>query len=187
MKIASIKTAQKLINSGFFTLDTETTGIKKDAEIVEIAVLDQHGGLVFHSLIKPSKPIPKEVISIHGITNEMVENAPCFEDVALELLDLLSLQNIVAHNAYFDRKRLEYEFAKCGLTLNATWECTMFLTTAKGQKWNKLAEALEQLQIEVEGVAHRALHDAECCRQIVLALAQQSIFKCFFNLRQNYE
>lgn len=181
MKITSsaIRTARNLTKKGFLVIDTETTGISKDAEICEIAVLDQDGNLIFYSLIKPSKPIPDNVIAIHGISNEMVQDAPIFSDIAMNLLQIISNKNLIAHNAYFDRKRLDFEFSRCGFSLNATWNCTMLLTTPKGQKWNKLSEALEQFNINLTGIAHRAIYDAECCRQIVFALSKQPIFFVF--------
>lgn len=178
-QIAAIKKARSkarsLVKNGFLVLDTETTGIKQDSEIVEIAVLDQYGGIVFHSLIKPTKRIPKDVIKIHGITNEMVQDAPSFSDIATQLYEILSNKNLVAHNSYFDSKRLNYEFLKCELNLKATWECTMLMSTPKGYKWNKLGEAMQQLKIDFEGVSHRALYDAECCRQILISLSEASI------------
>lgn len=181
MKIqsSSILKARHLVKEGFLALDTETTGIKQDSEIVEIAVLDQNGDTIFYSLVKPSKAIPDDVIAIHGITNEMVQDAPYFSEIAIPLLEVLSNKNIVAHNAYYDRKRLQYELSKCDLALNATWECTMWLSTPKGKKWNKLSEAMEQLGIDIKSVAHRALDDAECCRQILLELSRKRIFLFF--------
>lgn len=174
---SSIKTARDLVNNGFLVLDVETTGLAKDAEIVEIAVLDPTGETIFHTLIKPLNPISDDVIAIHGITNEMVRDAPTFADIANTLFEILNNQNLVAHNAYFDRKRLEYELLRCGLSLYATWKCTMLLSTPKGHKWNKLIEALEQFNIDIQGVTHRALHDAECCRQILLAISKKPISK----------
>ncbi|WP_151765803.1 3'-5' exonuclease [Acinetobacter colistiniresistens] len=170
---SAILKARQLVKEGFLALDTETTGVRRDSEIVEIAVLDQNGATVFHSLVKPSKPIPAQVIAIHGITNEMVQDAPTFSEIAIPLLEVLSNKNIVAHNAYFDRKMIEYEFSKYNFCLNAHWECTMLLSTERYKKWNKLNEAMAMFGLKSNGVAHRALSDAECCRQILIALSEQ--------------
>lgn len=174
-----IKNARNIVNNDFLVIDTETTGVKKDAEIVEIALLNNNGETVFHSLIKPSKPIPEEAIKIHRITNLMVQDAPSFADIAIPLLEILSNKTIVAHNANFDRKRLNYEFSRCNLDLNAKWECTMLMSSPKGQKWNRLGEAMQQLNIHLNGVGHRALFDAECCRQILIAISKKPIFWMF--------
>jgi DNA polymerase III epsilon subunit-like protein len=59
----------------FLILDTETTDLHA-AEIVEIAIIDRLGNVLFKSLIKPTFPISDEVIEIHGITNEAVKIRP---------------------------------------------------------------------------------------------------------------
>jgi DNA polymerase III subunit epsilon len=55
-----------------YFLDSETTGLDEQAEIVEIAVLNSAGNLVDEVLIRPQQPIPHRVIAIHGITDTMV-------------------------------------------------------------------------------------------------------------------
>ena len=64
--------AQSIIKQSPVYLDTETTGLDKTAEIVEIAVVDDAGQILINQLVRPSKPIPAEVTLLHGITNEMV-------------------------------------------------------------------------------------------------------------------
>ena len=57
-------------------LDTETTGLEKNDEIVEIAVIDKIGNVLINTLIKPRSLIPDSASSIHHITNEMVKEIP---------------------------------------------------------------------------------------------------------------
>jgi DNA polymerase III epsilon subunit-like protein len=66
-------------------LDTETTGFGKRAEIVDIAVVDGGGQVLFESLVRPTRRIPAEVIAIHGITNADVKDAPEWGDLYDEL------------------------------------------------------------------------------------------------------
>ena len=65
----------------FCVLDTETTGLK-DAEICQIAIIDHTGEVLFNTLVKPVKPIPSDAVRVHGITNEQVQNAPSWAEVA---------------------------------------------------------------------------------------------------------
>ena len=67
----------------YVVLDTETTGLDEDAEIVEIAIVDSTGKVLLDTLVKPSKPLPVycEASEIHGITNEMLVNAPNWQDI----------------------------------------------------------------------------------------------------------
>ncbi|HHJ4165905.1 TPA: exonuclease domain-containing protein, partial [Raoultella ornithinolytica] len=60
--------ARYWLEEGFLFIDTETTGLGEDAEIVEICIIDSHGSIMLNTLIKPTKPIPDEAIAIHGIT-----------------------------------------------------------------------------------------------------------------------
>ncbi|HHQ4784521.1 TPA: hypothetical protein ACSPZU_004090, partial [Aeromonas veronii] len=55
---ASVMASNWLLNCNI--LDTETTGLDDQAEIVEISIIDQLGKVVFDSLVKPQKPIPAE-------------------------------------------------------------------------------------------------------------------------------
>ena len=68
--------ARKLIEDGALILDTETTGLSIEDEIIEIAILNSAGDLLYNQGVKPSQPIPPEVTAIHGITDADVENCP---------------------------------------------------------------------------------------------------------------
>lgn len=47
-----------LVTRNVVILDTETTGLGADAEVVELAVLSPRGEVLFDSLVRPRKPIP---------------------------------------------------------------------------------------------------------------------------------
>ena len=86
--------------------DTETTGISPlNSYIVEIAAFDPYLNKTFHSFINPGCPIPKEVQAIHGITDEMVQNAPSFKIVGRDFFDFCQGESVlIAHNNdEFDR------------------------------------------------------------------------------------
>jgi DNA polymerase-3 subunit epsilon len=53
-------------------LDTETTGLDGDAEVVELAVIDCAGSVPLDILVRPIGPIPVEAAAIHGITDAML-------------------------------------------------------------------------------------------------------------------
>ena len=76
----------------FIAIDLETTGkYPLDAEICEMAAVKWKNGQIveeYQTLIKPTYRMSDEVIAIHHISNEMVENAPPFEDVAHDIYHL---------------------------------------------------------------------------------------------------
>lgn len=93
----------------FVVIDIETTGIAVSNSIIEVSALRFENFKpkeLFTSLVKPSKPITKESIVIHGITNEMTEGSPTFSQIAPAFSAFLSDYNIVGHNLPFDMKFL---------------------------------------------------------------------------------
>lgn len=87
-------------------LDTETTGLDYTKEkMVEFAAVRLENGKIkdkFQTLINPQQHIRKSSIAIHGITPEMVEDAPTEEEIMPKILEFMGDYPMVAHNAIFD-------------------------------------------------------------------------------------
>lgn len=87
-------------------LDTETTGLDYTREkIIEFAAVRLENGKIkdeFQTLINPEQHIRKSSMAIHGITEEMVKDAPTEEEVLPKILNFIGDYPIVAHNAIFD-------------------------------------------------------------------------------------
>ena len=49
-------------------LDTETTGLGLEAEIIEIAVIDTAGAVLVDTVSLPQDDVPKAASGIHGLT-----------------------------------------------------------------------------------------------------------------------
>jgi DNA polymerase-3 subunit epsilon len=98
-------------------IDLETTGINLATDrIIEIAivkVLPDGKRSIKRKLINPQIPIPKQASDLHGITNEMVKEAPKFKDVAHELKQMLDGCDIAGYNSNrFDIPMLVEEFLR---------------------------------------------------------------------------
>jgi DNA polymerase-3 subunit epsilon len=125
---AAIAWARELLGrSDWRLLDTETTGLDSDAQIVQLAVVSPTGEILLTTLVKPSIPIPAEASAIHGITNEHVAAAPTFPEVYPQLVALLAGRDVVAYNAAFDRSmvhaaRRRYGLPRLGVK---SWQCAM--------------------------------------------------------------
>ena len=104
-------------------LDTETTGIEPSQghRIIEIGCVELENrrftGKTYHQYINPEREIEAEAISVHGITNQFVEDKPVFAAIAPEFLDFIRGAELVIHNAPFDVGFLNHELAlmKSGL------------------------------------------------------------------------
>lgn len=87
-------------------LDTETTGLDYTREkIIEFAAVRLENGKIkdeFQTLINPHQHIRKSSMAIHGITEEMVKDAPTEAEILPQILDFIGDYPIVAHNAIFD-------------------------------------------------------------------------------------
>lgn len=87
-------------------LDTETTGLDYTRErIIEFAGVRLENGKIkeeFQTLINPHQHIRKSSMAVHGITQDMVEDAPTEEEALPKILEFIGDYPIVAHNAIFD-------------------------------------------------------------------------------------
>ena len=87
-------------------LDVETTGLDYTKEkIIEFAAVRLENGVIkdkYETLINPKQHIRKSSMAVHGITQEMVEDAPLEEEVMPEIFEFIGEYPIVAHNAIFD-------------------------------------------------------------------------------------
>lgn len=101
-------------------LDIEATGSNVASDrIVEIAIvkyLPDGNRTVKRKLVNPQMPIPPAITDIHGITDEMVQNAPAFKQVAQEIKQFLDGCDLACYNAYrLDIPMLVEEFIRAGV------------------------------------------------------------------------
>ncbi|EPW8464688.1 3'-5' exonuclease [Serratia marcescens] len=175
--------AQQCLNRNCLVLDTETTGLDDKAEIIEIAVIDATGKVLLNTLVKPSKPVPAEATAIHGITDEMVKDAPTWPEVNPQLCSLISGKTIAIYNAEYDLRLLEQTDRIWKVTPNisvtpqivcAMHEYAEFYgqkSDRGGYKWQKLTAAAEQQGVIIEGTPHRALSDCLTTLGVIKAMA----------------
>jgi DNA polymerase-3 subunit epsilon len=149
----------------FAIVDIETTGGYAAANgITEIAICISDGQKIlnqFHTLLNPVYTIPKYVVALTGITNEMVEYERPFSSVADELFELLNDKIFVAHNVNFDYSFVKYHLAQSGYDLNCKKLCTVRLgrQILEGAPGYGLGKICKHLGILIEN-RHRALGDA---------------------------
>ncbi|AHF14868.1 3'-5' exonuclease [Niabella soli] len=101
-------------------IDLETTGVNPGADrIVEIAIiklLPDGTRSVKRKLINPGIPIPPANSEIHGITDDMVKDAPSFVQAAQELKQVLDGCDLAGYNSNrFDIPLLVEEFMRAGV------------------------------------------------------------------------
>ena len=89
-------------------LDTETTGLDaRKARLVQIGAVRLKGGNLdaaqrLESLINPGCRIPKASVAVHGITDEMVADAPKFAAIAEPFEAFIGNCIVIGHAITYD-------------------------------------------------------------------------------------
>lgn len=152
----------------FVVLDLETTGLDADKhEIIEIAAIKYTRGetsqQTFQCLVKPSKKLPKKIVELTGITDEMLEKDGSELRSSVEgFAAFVGGLRLVTFNADFDMAFLQHAATTSGLP-QFTNPVSCALKMAR-RAWPKresyrLVDLAKDGQID-EGKAHRALEDA---------------------------
>jgi DNA polymerase-3 subunit epsilon len=156
-------------------VDIETTGGHASANgITEIAICIHDGKKVvkrFETLVNPQRDIPIYISALTGITNEMVREAPPFEDVAADIYHLIHGKIFVAHNVNFDFSFVRYHLAAAGYDLQANKLCTVRLgrKILPGLPSYSLGRLCKHLGIDNQS-RHRAMGDAEATAELFTLL-----------------
>lgn len=158
----------------FVAFDTETSGAYPlGADIIEFGAVKWQGGqeiATYQTLLKPRERLSEFNMSIHGITNEMVADAPLMSEKVREIHDFLSGAVTMAHHAPFDLGFVTVDFERYGIPLlTEPVLCTSLLSRKwiHGSENHKLQTLVKFLKID-GGSAHRALDDARSCLQVGL-------------------
>jgi DNA polymerase-3 subunit epsilon len=104
-------------------IDLETTGVNLSTDrIVEIAIvkiMPDMSRSVKRKLINPEMPIPQASTDIHGISNEMVKDAPTFKQAGNEIKQYLENCDLGGYNSNrFDIPMLMEEFLRAGMNVD---------------------------------------------------------------------
>ena len=159
-----------LLNETYVVFDLETTGLYADKgdSIIEIGAVKMCKGKIidtFDCLVNPEIKISDEIISITGITNEMLEGKGKEEDTVKDFINWVGDLPMVAHNAKFDISFINSAYRKYKLgVLNNTLIDTLGLSRylESNERYHNLATLVIRYNIDWdEEKHHRANYDAE--------------------------
>lgn len=152
-------------------LDVETTGLSVDkgARICDIAMVKVVNNIEteFNTLVNPGHPIREMYSEIHGITNEMVKDAPIFSDIAQSVADFIDGSILVCHNARFDLGFVSKQLMESGVVSPEMYYLDTLIISRQYFCFqsNKLGDIAKILDIEVKE-AHRAMPDVRTMQSI---------------------
>ena len=170
----------------YLAFDTETTGLRSDARIVELAVayftngevVETWESLFFPPSVDLDDPDVMVAFEINHIDPDLLEHEKTFEEKIEEILKVLAGEEIwVAHNTPFDLRMLGYEFhhARTEMPQPKYAMDTMMIDKAidKYRKGRRTLEVTAPIWgVQFEGPAHRALTDAIACGRLFWAMTQ---------------
>ena len=160
-------------------VDIETTGgYAANNDITEIAIVLHDGQTVinrYETLVRPVRTIPYYIQVLTGISNDMVADAPSFEELAPRLYELLQGKIFVAHNVNFDYSFLKHHFSTAGYELNSNKLCTVRLSKKvfPGIPSYSLGNLCRYFGITIEN-RHRAGGDADATVKLLEHLLQHN-------------
>ena len=168
-------------------LDTETTGMNKDGNIclghriIEIGCVEvinrRLTGRHYHVYVKPDREVDPEAVTVHGITDQFLQDKPVFSEIADEFIEFIKGAELIIHNAPFDVSFMDQEFRFLNKKTQPTEEIstvTDTLVMAKKifpGKRNNLDALCDRYGIDNKHrVLHGALLDAEILADVYLLM-----------------
>ena len=104
---AAIAWAKQVTNtSNALILDSETTGLDRTAQIVELSIINTAGETLFDQRFKPTVSVHSRAAKIHGLTDEVLSNYPPFSEFSDEIWELISGRDLIIYNKAFDYRLL---------------------------------------------------------------------------------
>jgi len=151
--------------------DIETTGLDKKDEVIEIAIVDDSGKTLLDSLVKSKVDINPNALKIHGITKDMIADAPTLKDLEDEIVKLVGNKCVVAYKISFEMRFLTDRIRR---SIAAESCCMLKFAEFFGRlnnepwpyQWQTLKFASRYVKYDWYGPHHRALSDALACRAV---------------------
>lgn len=184
---ASILQARNILSMKPVFVDTETTGVNKDAEVVDIAIVNYDGKTLLSTLVKPCLKMTLEAENIHHISDAMLSREKTMIERGREINRILGGRMIAGYNVTYDIRLIYQSISMAGATyypayLGAYDVMHLYASykgdwqgASRGFRWYKLGIAAEQCNLKAPGELHRAYVDADLTRQILLHIAKQDV------------
>lgn len=175
------RSVESLLTEGFVAIDIETTGLdpRRD-DVVEIAAvpfINARSQQAYVTRVNPGRPIPPDSSRIHGITDDMVANAPGISEALVKLEEVCRDKLLVGHGIDFDLSvlsRIRQSYRLQPVT-NAALDI-MRLAAALHPAWQRFGfdDVASRVGIGVLG-RHTAEGDAVGAGEVLLALIPEIV------------
>ncbi len=183
LRNSAIQEARRLLAGNPVYLDTETTGMHFNSEVIEIGIIDDLGEVLFDQLVRPRGKMDPGAGRVHGITSDMLKQAPTWEQVWPQAEAVLKDRQVGVYNVEFDLRLLKQSCKQSWLTWSLP-EANFFDimkvyarfygdwdTFRKSYRFQSLEMAGRQCGIRLPN-AHRAVDDCHLTRALLHFIAE---------------
>lgn len=158
-----------MLNKNIIVIDTETTGLSFDSDLLQVSIIDGYGKTLFDSYMKPIHATEwKEAEAVNGISPEMVKDLPTIEYYKEQIQDIIDTADvIIGYNVNFDLGILGDK----GITFEDKQISDVMLDFAEiygewneyyqNYKWQKLTKCADYYGYQWEEDAHNSLGDVK--------------------------
>lgn len=99
----------------FVVIDTETTGLDKDDEIIELSVVSSEKEELYHSTFMPEKDINPFAAKVNHFSKEKLKGSPVFCDEWENIRKVVNGRRVLGHNIQFDKRLVIQTLEKYGM------------------------------------------------------------------------
>lgn len=163
------------MTNSYVAVDLETTGlnpkIDKIVEIGAVKVVDGQVAGELHTLVQPRRLLDERIVTLTGIDDRMLLEAPGIEDVIGNVVEFSDGFPLLGHRIMFDYSFLKRAAVNAGLNFEKEGIDTLVLSRKfmPAEEKKNLGAACRYFQVET-GQAHRALADAQAASGLYLEL-----------------
>lgn len=170
-------------------LHSKTTGAGDLAEVVEIAILDSSGKPLVDELVKPKRHIRTDATEEHGVTDDMVDNAPRWVEILPRIEEVMLGKKVCVYDSAFELMVLRNSYQNIHqrwvLEESNFYSLMDLFSRFKNERDPRsgtfvsysLTEAAQQMGIDIEIIAFRRAHeDAWLTRAVLLAIAGWKVY-----------
>jgi DNA polymerase III subunit epsilon len=159
-------------NRKLVCVDVESTGTQTERDrIIELAIVDDQGEVLFSGRFRPGIPIPPEASAVHKIFDADVKDCPSFTSCAKHLSKLLNNVDILGFGvSHFDMAILDAEFARSGVEWHPGGLIIDIGTIYKKLRPRTLSAAVQEFLNRPHEEAHGALGDVQATLEVYRAM-----------------
>lgn len=161
----------------YTAVDVETTGLdpKKD-KITEIGAIRIEKGKVadsFHTLVNPGRKLEERIVSLTGLTDELLGEAPFIQDVIGRFLEFETTGCLLGHSVLFDFSFLKRAAVNAGKQFDKNGIDTLAISRKYLQELESRSLPYLCRHFGIEHRAHRALSDIEATLDLYRILKEK--------------